>query len=445
MRIGKYELLCELASGGMGVVHVARLVGDAGFSRLVVIKRLHAHLAREPEFRNMVRDEANLASQIHHPNVVPVIDVVEQGEEVCLVLEYVASVSLSSLLKSLRRRSMKLPAPMAARIMSDVLSGLHAAHEVNDVTGVPLHIVHRDVSPQNVIIGVDGSARLIDFGVAKATVRHARTKSGELKGKLSYMSPEQIQRKPVDRRSDVFAAGAVLYEALSGAVLFDGPDEGAILLGILMGTTVELPEAGPAVEALIDRAVTASVDDRYPTARAFREALEDVIVPSSPHEVAQFLEENCGAELEERQRRIQTVASSTTARSIHRLEDAARDDATRPTVRESRPRRRAMRPRVIAGGILAALLLAGVFVTVGARSARDAASTPPSVVAKAVTSDAPAIARAPSADIPTDAPSLPSADAPAVSASSKPARHASPAAPKPARTTGGTLRKNPYR
>jgi serine/threonine protein kinase len=308
MHLGKYELLCELATGSMGTVHVARPLGATDFTRLVAIKRLHPHLLKEPHFRSLVRDEARLASQIHHPNVVPVVDVVEQEGELCLVLEYVPSVPLSALVRAASDAGEALSSGVVSRVMIDALAGLHAAHEVHDAEGRPLGIVHRDVTPQNVIVGVDGSARLIDFGIAKAAVNHAMTKSGELKGKLPYISPEQVRREPLDRRADVFAAGAVTFEALTGKRRFDGEDEGAVLLGIVLGEPCDLTELGFSfeVDEIINKALARSAEDRFPSARAFQEALEEVIAPASHAEVAETVGRLCGARLAEQRARVCT-------------------------------------------------------------------------------------------------------------------------------------------
>lgn len=177
-RLGNYEPLMELANGGMARVYAARQIGAAGFERLVVIKRVHQHLLTSREFRDMFRDEARVASLIHHPNVVPVIDVVEWEGELLLVMEYVDSSALATFLKVVNRAEVRIPPAVAVRIITDTLGGLHAAHEVVDMRGVRLELVHRDVSPQNILVAADGSSRLIDFGVAKARHRITQTRSG---------------------------------------------------------------------------------------------------------------------------------------------------------------------------------------------------------------------------------------------------------------------------
>src|ERR1051325_1285013 len=226
--IGRYALFGEIAAGGMATVHFGRLVGPAGFSRTAAITRLHAHYAKDPEFVAMFLDEARLASRIQHPNVVTTLDVVNLPSEVFLVMEYVQGESLSRLIRNARKLNEQVPAGHAAAIIAGMLHGLHASHEAKIERREALNIVHRDVSPQNVLVGTDGSARVLDFGVAKAAMRSQSTRDGQMKGKLSYMSPEQLPRQPLDRRTDLFAAGVVVWEALTGKRLFDGADAGEI-------------------------------------------------------------------------------------------------------------------------------------------------------------------------------------------------------------------------
>ena len=437
MRLGKYEQLCELASGGMGTVHVARQVGDVGFSRLVVLKLLHAHLKTEAEFRNMIRDEAALASQIRHPNVVPVLDVVEQDDEICLVLEYVPSVPLSVLTRAAVEKGEVIEPAIASRVLSDVLGGLHAAHELRDLSGKPLQVVHRDISPQNVLVGADGCARLIDFGIAKAAVRYARTKSGDLKGKISFLSPEQLQRKEVDRRADIFAAGAVLYETLSGKPLFEGSDEGSILLQILMGKSKSLAALGLSaeVDALIRHATEKAREQRFATARDFEEALTKVIVPASTHEVAATVERLCGEMIRERRNLIRT-----------RVDDVERRDALAPTNANEPKERRSLRAPIAAGAVVA-LLAGGAFATRGQWSAKRTEA--PSVVTAlpdplphAAVSSAPVLSVPTSEPAPTNAPPSPSIASATAAIRLRPS--ASAHAPKSEHPSRGGLKENPW-
>ncbi|MEZ4297069.1 MAG: serine/threonine-protein kinase [Polyangiaceae bacterium] len=249
LRFGPYDVLFELASGGMGRVYVARKSGAGGFERLAVLKRVHSHLLSDPDVCAMVRDEAKIAALVVHPNVVGVEDVLDTGDELLLAQPYVESASLSDLLKAARKAGEKLSPAVAARITLDLLAGLHAAHEARDLRGELLHVVHRDVSPHNVLVGADGRARLIDFGIARAERRLTQTKSGVVKGKLAYVAPETLRNDPVDLRVDVFAAGIVLHEALSGQRLFDGDDEGAVLLAVMLQEDRAAVRADPGVPA----------------------------------------------------------------------------------------------------------------------------------------------------------------------------------------------------
>src|SRR5579859_4334196 len=232
-QIGRYLLCDEIASGGMAAVHLGRVDGAGGFTRTVAIKHLFPQYARDAEFVAMFLDEARLAARVQHPNVISVQDVVVDGPDLFLVMDYVRGAPLSFLVRRVRERGMRTPAPIAARILCDALAGLHAAHEAKDSEGAPLAIVHRDVSPQNVLVGEDGVARVFDFGVAKAAGRLQTTRVGQLKGKLSYMAPEQINDEPVSRLTDVYAAAVVYWETLTGQWLFQASDDRATFTKVL--------------------------------------------------------------------------------------------------------------------------------------------------------------------------------------------------------------------
>ena len=283
----KYRIVREIASGGMATVYLAeRPEGER--PREVAIKRLHAHLAKEEEFVAMFFDEARLAAQIRHPNVVGVLDV-DQRDALSIVMEYVQGVTFLDLTRDQSRRGFRLPHPVAGRIALDTLSGLHAAHELRDSAGQPLHIVHRDASPHNILVGVDGISRITDFGIAKATTRLSTTRDGQTKGKLAYMAPEQFEFGELDRRVDIFAVGLVLWEVFTGRRLFKGASEAAVINALLHADLPRmrsiddtLPEA---LDAVIMKAMARRPEDRWATCAAFAVALRKVLVPAPRAEV----------------------------------------------------------------------------------------------------------------------------------------------------------------
>lgn len=279
MRVGRYETICPIASGGMATVHLARAVGVGGFERLVAIKVMHEHIAKEPDFVAMFLDEARLAARIRHPNVVPTIDVQQTDDGVFLVMEFIEGPSLRRMLRKLEQQQESLPVELAVRVVAETLSGLHAAHELKGPDGALLNLVHRDVSPANVLVGADGIVRLTDFGVARAEARLSSTRGGQLKGKIPYMPPEQIMGEPLDRRTDVYAAGLVLWEALVGRRAIVASNDGELVHRIVSGAIdpprrhrPELPEP---IEQACLKALAMKPDDRYATAAEFADALED--------------------------------------------------------------------------------------------------------------------------------------------------------------------------
>ncbi len=286
-------LLEEIASGGMATVHLGRIVGAAGFARAVAIKRLHPQFARDPEFVSMLIDEARLASRVLHPNVVATLDVVSEGRELFLVMEYVPGCALSTLLDAVRSTNERIPPPIATAIMSGVLFGLHAAHEATTEAGEPLHIVHRDISPQNVLVGLDGVPRVHDFGIAKAVGRVQHTREGQLKGKLRYMAPEQLRGDDVTRLADVYSAGVVLWETLIKQKLFVAPNDaalfGKVLEGIVALPSSVCPDLPAELEAVLLRALDRDPARRYPDAREMALALGEAVRPASASEVSEFV------------------------------------------------------------------------------------------------------------------------------------------------------------
>ncbi|RYE88957.1 MAG: serine/threonine protein kinase, partial [Myxococcales bacterium] len=262
----------------MATVYLGRLLGPAGFSRTVAIKRLHPHLARDPEFVTMLLDEARLAGRIQHPNVAATLDIVAQDGELFVVMEYLHGETLARLLRVQGGRGEPVPLDVLSAILSGALHGLHAAHEVRGERGEPLDLVHRDVSPQNIMVRHDGVGLVVDFGVAKAAGRINETEHGKVKGKLPYMAPEQVRGQPISRRTDLYAAGAVLWESLVGERLIQGNNEGEIVEQLLFATfdppSARRPDVPPALDAVVQRALSRPVDARFATAREMALALE---------------------------------------------------------------------------------------------------------------------------------------------------------------------------
>jgi serine/threonine-protein kinase len=313
--VGRYALYGEVAAGGMATVHFGRLVGAVGFSRTVAIKRLHPQFAKDPDFVAMFLDEARLAARIQHPNVVSTLDVVALEDEVFLVMEYVQGEALSKLIRAARRQGEVVPPRIAVAVLAGALHGLHAAHEAKSEQGAPLNIVHRDISPQNIMVGTDGAARVLDFGVAKAAARVTSTRDGQMKGKVSYMAPEQLRGKGVDRRTDVFAAGVVLWETLTGRRLFDGDDPGEILSKLLESVIPPPSSLEPGVPKHLDeivlKALDRNADRRWATARDFAIALEHAGPIAMAREVGEWAERVGEETIGKRARQVAEIESGS--------------------------------------------------------------------------------------------------------------------------------------
>ena len=337
--VGRYVVYDEIAAGGMASVHLGRLKGDVGFSRTVAIKRLHPHLARDGEFAAMFLDEARLAARIRHPNVVAVLDVVHDEGELLLVMDYVQGESLSHLARAMRPGA--IPPRLAVTVLTGVLHGLHAAHEATTEHGEPLHIVHRDVSPQNVIVGVDGVPRVFDFGVAKAAHRAQTTQDGSIKGKISYMAPEQLLSEFVDRRADIYSAAVVLWEALTGERLFEGENQGRVIRKILdepvPAPSSVMPGLPKALDAAVMRGLERDVFKRWQSARDFAAALEQCSPAASATQLGEWVESIGGSALGHRAQRVKDIESRSDIHSPPQrgLAATVTDGGSRPRINVS--------------------------------------------------------------------------------------------------------------
>ncbi|MFH2007882.1 MAG: serine/threonine-protein kinase [bacterium] len=281
-KFGRYELLMRMGSGGMANLYLARIRGPKKFEKLVAVKKIHEHLMAESEFVAMFRDEARIAALIHHPNVVSTFDLGEIDNAYFIAMEYVHGQTFKDVLNAGRRREDPLHWSHAARIIAEVAKGLHAAHELRSHKGEPMDVIHRDVSPQNVLISYDGHVKLVDFGVAFAAEKLTITAAGTLKGKVSYMSPEQTSGVVIDRRSDIFALGAVLFESVCHQRLFKAATEAATLLQVRAARVPPIrrlqPDLPVELENIVHRTLALDRDERFSTAEDLAESLEELLV-----------------------------------------------------------------------------------------------------------------------------------------------------------------------
>jgi serine/threonine-protein kinase len=482
-RVDRYELLGEIASGGMATVYLARLTGMGGFQRFVAMKRLHPHLAGEKEFVEMFLDEARIAARIHHPNVVPILEVGASQVGYYLVMEYIEGDTLARLLARAASTTRKLPVSIALRIAIDMLSGLHAAHELHDDQNEPVNLVHRDVSPQNVLVGQDGIARITDFGVARAASRLTATRVGQLKGKIAYMAPEQAAgAEELDRRADVFSAGIVVWEALAHKRLFKAENEAATLSRVIAEPVPLLhqiaPQVSKEVSAVVMRALDRDRDKRFASCAAFADALEGAAEAgdkvASPRELAAYVNEVLGPEIAQQRDNVRawlahsepmgtapaelpsgimpSSSVSAAAISIPGSLEASRSGVT-GSLSAVQPPPRSRLPLVLAGLLLVALLGTGGFMLT--RSARSSSGapvpaatghaelpTPPAPAASAAPSEPPTaatVARTPASALSVVPP------APVVSPPRGQNVGAAPVRPKKKKSADDVDLRNPYR
>jgi serine/threonine protein kinase len=356
-RIGdRYSLHDRIGSGGMATVYLGRDSKAAGLPATVAIKRMHPWLLKEPELVAALLDEGRVVSHIVHPNVVAIREVVVEEHELFLVLEYVHGEPLSGLLPVLRARREPVPVGVACSLVRDLLRGLHAAHEANDERGRPLGIVHRDVSPQNLLVGADGRGHLLDFGVARAAGRLQSTRNGSVKGKLAYMAPEQLRAGLVTRRTDVYAASIVLWEMLAGRSLFGDESEAHLVFRRMNAPMLPPSDVHPAspraLDAIVMRGLSREPRDRYGTAAEMADDVERAAPCATPAAIAAWLGSIAASSLALRARKVAQIEAPPAPGS------GSRSAAPRAEVTLWRRRRAQVVGVGLAVLVLAALLVA---------------------------------------------------------------------------------------
>ncbi|HZI14944.1 MAG TPA: protein kinase, partial [Myxococcus sp.] len=278
---GKYQLLKKLATGGMAEVWLARQMGIEGFQKNLVVKRILPHLAEDREFVEMFRNEALIAARFNHPNIAQVYEFGEANGTYYIAMEFIHGEDLGRVMRKAASAGQWIARPLAIRIVAAACEGLHYAHTRSDDAGRPLRVVHRDISPQNILISFDGSVKLVDFGIAKAADQASLTKSGAIKGKFAYMAPEQASGKPLDARADIFAIGLVLYELLTGVRPLKRDSELATLQAAMecaIAAPSQVADVPEEMDPVVMRAVAKNADDRYRDARQFQVSLEEILV-----------------------------------------------------------------------------------------------------------------------------------------------------------------------
>jgi serine/threonine-protein kinase len=425
-RLGRYELLVPVGAGGMAVVWAARLHGTHGFAKKVAVKVMLPVLAADPRFTEMFLGEARLASGVVHPNVCAVLDLGEHEGLPYLAMEWIDGDSLATL--------GRVPHDIASRIALDAARGLHAAHDATDESGAALGIVHRDVSPQNLLVNAEGSVKVADFGVAKATARGTQTKSGYVKGKVQYLAPEQVYSEDVDRRTDVFALGIVLYEAITGVHPFAAATDVATLARIANAEPARpIPELDPDcpadLAAIVARALAKDSGARYASMAELADDLEARGGPCTAAALATFVKERIGEKLAERRAAIAGAASGMApANGVpERTEPATPAAWTKPDART----------RTSWLALVAAMAVGGAIALV-ARASATAPAAPPSVAAPAKTVVPEPVVTTPSPLVP---PSVASAS-PVPTSTAVPATRAHPAPAVTPSTSASTKRRD---
>ena len=295
-RIDRYQLICPIARGGMGAVWLARVQRIGGFDKFFALKVVLPELAEDERFRAMFLDEARIVSLVVHSNVASIVDVGEEAGTLYLAMEWVDGDSLHLLQRTLEKKKQKIPVGIVLRVIAQVCAGLHAVHEARDRSGKLLDVVHRDLSPHNILLSAEGDAKLIDFGIAKARDRiFETTTGGDLKGRARYMAPEQARAEETDRRADIWAVGAVLYFLLEGKAPFDAENDVTVLISLVRGAPPPRPtaDAPSGVIDVVMRCLSIDREKRYATAAdvesALEQAMRDARLATTTSDVAAFV------------------------------------------------------------------------------------------------------------------------------------------------------------
>ncbi|MBK8253986.1 MAG: protein kinase [Polyangiaceae bacterium] len=325
--LGRYRVVDEIGVGGMASVHLARMDGPGGFQKWVAIKRIHPHLVEDDQFVDMFLDEARIAAGINHANVAQVFDLGKDDNTYWIAMEYLHGEPLREVMRRVEERGQRVPVQLAARICADAADGLHAAHELRGKNGQLLGLVHRDVTPHNLFVTYDGYTKVVDFGIAKVADRLSQTKAGTLKGKLAYMSPEQVRGAEVDRTTDVFALGVVLWELTTNQRLFrmetDLDTLEKVQACIVPPPSTIIPGYPPELESVVLRALAKKKQDRYQTAREFSRALQGFLMRQGamvgPEEVSQYVRAVFGDRIQKREAHLAWAAEVTSTINVEKL------------------------------------------------------------------------------------------------------------------------------